>query len=157
MEPSQALADLIEISTQIRVAVILDSGGEVLASAGTDQERAQELARGARELVAAAAEAMGGEGRERLVQIQAALPQGSVFLVQDEERLVAAVTVPEPTVGLVFYDLKTCLRHVAGESLAPKPRARSAPAAGEPLVAEEPRAAEAASNPPAEEERDATT
>ena len=55
------------------------------------------------------------EARERLVQLQVALPDGCVFVVQDDERVVAAVTVAEPTVGLVFYDLKTCLRHVAGE------------------------------------------
>ena len=65
------------------------------------------------------------EARERLVQLQVAIPDGCVFLVQDDERLVAAVTVAEPTVGLIFYDLKTCLRHVAGESLAPKPKARA--------------------------------
>ena len=47
---------------------------------------------------------------------------GCVFVVQDDERVVDAVTAPEPTVGLVFYDLKTCLRHVAGEELAPKPK-----------------------------------
>jgi hypothetical protein len=33
--------------------------------------------------------------------------------------------VPDPTVGLVFYDLKTCLRHAAGEELAPKPAPRT--------------------------------
>ncbi|MCC6223943.1 MAG: hypothetical protein IT201_10705 [Thermoleophilia bacterium] len=127
MEPSEALADLIEISTQIRAAVIVAPGGDVISAAGADGDQARDLARGARELVAAAADAMGGsESRERLAQIQAAMPQGSVFVVQDEERLVAAVTVAEPTVGLVFYDLKTCLRHVAGESLAPKPRPRAA-------------------------------
>jgi hypothetical protein len=131
-------------------------GGDVVAAAGADGEQARDLARGARELVAAAADAMGGsEARERLVQIQAALPQGSVFVVQDEERLVAAVTVAEPTVGLVFYDLKTCLRQVAGESLAPKPRSRTAEAAEAPPAAagEAPAGEEAA----AEEEGDGTT
>ena len=44
--------------------------------------------------------------------------------------MVVAVTVAEPTVGLIFYDLKTCLRHVAGESLAPKPKAASRIAKG---------------------------
>ena len=60
---------------------------------------------------------------ERLVQLQAALSDGCVFVVRDEDRVVAAVTAPDPTVGLVFYDLKTCLRHAAGEELAPKPKA----------------------------------
>ena len=67
----------------------------------------------------------GSRQRERLVQLQVAFSDGCVFVVRDEERVVAAVTAPDPTVGLVFYDLKTCLRHVAGEELAPKPKPRS--------------------------------
>jgi len=43
----------------------------------------------------------------------------AVFLAQ-----IAATTTPEPTVGLVFYDLKSCLREAdAGE----KPKRRRAP------------------------------
>jgi predicted regulator of Ras-like GTPase activity (Roadblock/LC7/MglB family) len=124
VDAAEALADLTEISTQIRLAVLVDAGGDVVASAGAGQ--AEAVARSARELLAAAEDAMGGaEAREQLVQLEAATPDGCVFLVRDGERLVAAVTAPDPTVGLVFYDLKTCLRHVAGESLAPKPTARA--------------------------------
>jgi predicted regulator of Ras-like GTPase activity (Roadblock/LC7/MglB family) len=126
MEPAQALADLTEISSQIESAVLVDSGGTVVASTLDDAARAENVARTARDLLAAAERSMGGaEGRSRLVQLQAATPQGCVFVVQDDDRVVAAVTVPEPTVGLVFYDLKTTLRHVAGEELAPKPKARA--------------------------------
>jgi predicted regulator of Ras-like GTPase activity (Roadblock/LC7/MglB family) len=125
VEPAEALADLTEISTQIRFAVLVDEGGELVGSAGIDPTAAGGVAALAGQLIAAAEEAMGGtDAREQLVQVQAALPDGCVFLVQDEGRLVASVTVPDPTVGLVFYDLKTCLRQVAGESLAPKPKAR---------------------------------
>ena len=38
--------------------------------------------------------------------------EGSVFAVRDEEFLIVASTPPEPTVGLIFYDLKTCLRNL---------------------------------------------
>jgi predicted regulator of Ras-like GTPase activity (Roadblock/LC7/MglB family) len=124
MEAARALLDLTEISTQIQAAVMLDERGEVVASTVDPAERAQPIARAARELLAAAEQATGENARERLVQIQAATPEGCVFLVREEDRAVAAVTVPEPTVGLVFYDLKACLRHAAGESLAPKPAAR---------------------------------
>jgi predicted regulator of Ras-like GTPase activity (Roadblock/LC7/MglB family) len=127
MDAAEALADLIEISTQIKAAVLVEASGEIAASAGVERSQAEALARGGRELLDAAAEATGGaESRERLVQLQAATPSGSVFVVQDGERVVVAVTAPEPTVGLLFYDLKTCLRHAAGESLAPKPRPRTA-------------------------------
>ena len=124
MDASQALADLTEISAQIEAAVILDSAGSVLASSSADSARSDALARAAGELFGAAEDSMGRvEERERLVQLQVAFSDGCVFVVRDEERVVAAVTAPDPTVGLVFYDLKTCLRHVAGEELAPKPKA----------------------------------
>ena len=38
--------------------------------------------------------------------------EGSVFAVRREGRLIAATTRPDPTVGLVFYDLKHCLRSI---------------------------------------------
>lgn len=125
MEAAEALADLTEISSQIETAVLVDAQGSVVASTLAEPARAASTARAARELLAAAERAMGGEAHERLAQLQAATPEGSVFIVRDAERLIAAVTVPEPTVGLVFYDLKTCLRHAAGEDLAPKPAARA--------------------------------
>ncbi len=128
MDASQALADLIEISTQIETAVLFDAGGKVAATNLGDAPRADSIARAARDLLAAAEEGMSGSERgEKLVQLQAATPEGCVFVVRDEERMVAAVTVPDPTVGLVFYDLKTCLRHAAGEELAPKPVSRKEP------------------------------
>lgn len=126
MDAAQALADLVEISTQIETAVLVDAQGTVAATNLADASRADSLARAARDLLAAAEESMSGSDRgEKLVQLQAATPEGSVFVVRDDERLVAAVTVPDPTVGLVFYDLKTCLRHAGGEELAPKPAPRT--------------------------------
>jgi predicted regulator of Ras-like GTPase activity (Roadblock/LC7/MglB family) len=132
VEAAEALADLTEISTQIRLAVLVDERGELVASAGAEPAQADTVARLVRELLSAAEDAMGGaQAREELVQLQASTPGGCVFLVRDEGRLVASVTVPEPTAGLVFYDLKTCLRTVAGESLAPKPTARAGSKAAE--------------------------
>jgi predicted regulator of Ras-like GTPase activity (Roadblock/LC7/MglB family) len=126
MDAAEALADLIQISTQIESAVLVDAKGTVVASSVDDKEKAEAIARAARDLLAAAEESMpGAEGGEKLVQLQAAMHDGCVFVVRDDERMVAAVTVPDPTVGLVFYDLKTCLRHAAGEELAPKPTSRS--------------------------------
>jgi hypothetical protein len=36
-----------------------------------------------------------------------------VFVVVDGERMAVATTGADPTVGLVFYDLKTLLRQLA--------------------------------------------
>jgi predicted regulator of Ras-like GTPase activity (Roadblock/LC7/MglB family) len=126
MDAAQALADLIEISTQIESAVLVDAQGKVGANKLGDTARADTFAGAARDLLAAAEDSMSGSERgEKLVQLQAVTPDGCVFVVRDDERVVAAVTVPDPTVGLIFYDLKTCLRHAAGEELAPKPASRS--------------------------------
>jgi predicted regulator of Ras-like GTPase activity (Roadblock/LC7/MglB family) len=122
MEAAQALADLTEISSQIEAAVLADARGAIVASTLPDEERSDGIAAAAVELLAAADE-VGREGSERLVQVQAALAEGSVFVVRDQRHLVAAVTRPEPTVGLVFYDLKTCLRLV-GEEPEKKPARR---------------------------------
>lgn len=128
MDAAQALADLVEISTQIETAVLVDAQGKVAATNLADASRADSLAQAARDLLAAADESMSGSERgEKLVQLQAATPEGCVFVARDDEQVVAAVTVPDPTVGLVFYDLKTCLRHSAGEELAPKPAPRTKP------------------------------
>jgi predicted regulator of Ras-like GTPase activity (Roadblock/LC7/MglB family) len=121
---AQALADLTEISTQVEAAVVFDREGTVLGST-VDDERAGRLAGEALELLRAAEEAR-PEGAEVLVQLSVALAEGSVFVAADGDRLIAATTGPEPTVGLVFYDLKSCLRGLAEEPEAkPKPRRRT--------------------------------
>ena len=113
-EAARALADLTEISAQIQAAVVFDREGTVLAST-LDDERAGRFAGAALELFRAA----DAQRAEELVQLDAALQGGSVFVVRDAERLIAATTTPEPTVGLVFYDLKSCLRSL-GEEKKPK-------------------------------------
>jgi predicted regulator of Ras-like GTPase activity (Roadblock/LC7/MglB family) len=123
MDAAQALADLTEISSQIESAVIASRKGAVLASTFGEDTRGKEVAGLALELLAAAEEAR-GQG-EPLVQLEAATRQGSVFVVRDERNVAAAVTTPKPTVGLVFYDLKTCLRLLAQEQEAKKPARRS--------------------------------
>jgi predicted regulator of Ras-like GTPase activity (Roadblock/LC7/MglB family) len=116
MDAAQALADLTEISAQIEAAVLAGTDGSVVASTFQQEGRGQELARAAVELLAAAGEARGDSGASELVQIQAATPRGSLFVVRDGGHVVAAVTGSKPTVGLVFYDLKTCLRMLEREA-----------------------------------------
>jgi len=119
---AQALADLTEISTQVEAAVVFDREGTVLGST-VDDERAGRLAETALELVRTAEESASGQ---EIVQFDVALTDGSVFVAADGDRLIAATTRAEPTVGLVFYDLKSCLRGLAEEPEAkPKPRRRA--------------------------------
>jgi len=121
--PADALAHLTEISTQIQAAVVFDREGTVLGSI-VDDDRAGRLAAKALELFRAAEQ----HGEQELVQLDAAVADGTVFVVRDADRLIAATTGPEPTVGLVFYDLKTCLRGFGEEPAKPKPKAKRAPA-----------------------------
>jgi predicted regulator of Ras-like GTPase activity (Roadblock/LC7/MglB family) len=123
MATAEALRDLTEISTQIETAVVVDREGTVLA-ATVDDERAGRLARSALELLRAAEEHRPEDGLE-LVQLDVALQGGSVFVVADGDRVITATTREEPTVGLVFYDLKSCLRNADAEPPKPK-RRRSA-------------------------------
>src|SRR6188472_4757287 len=109
MDGAQALSDLAEISSQIEAAIVLDAEGQTLASTVEEQQR-PEFAQAVQELLAAVRRASGNEEGE-LAQAEIATGDGSVFLVRDEERTIAATTGPEPTVGLVFYDLKSCLRN----------------------------------------------
>lgn len=122
-DTAQALADLTEISTQIEAAVIFDREGTVLG-ATVDDDRAGRLAGTALELFRAADE----QREQELVQLDAALQGGSVFVVRDADRLIVATTTQEPTVGLVFYDLKSCLRALGETPEKPpaKPKAKRA-------------------------------
>jgi predicted regulator of Ras-like GTPase activity (Roadblock/LC7/MglB family) len=114
MDAAQAIADLTEISPQVRNVAAVGAEGAVLGSNLRDGDDASKLVERARKLLAAAEELRPG-----VAQIEAATVGGSVFVVRDGERLIAATTTPEPTVGLVFYDLKTCLRSI--EEIKPKP------------------------------------
>ena len=120
MDAAQAIADLEEISPQVRDVVVIDADGAQAGSNLADEADAARLADGARRLVEAA-EAF----RPGVAQLEVATLAGSVFVVRDGDRTIAATTTPEPTVGLVFYDLKTCLRAIEQPT---KPARGNAPA-----------------------------
>ena len=121
MDAANALADLTEISSQVEAAVVLDDAGAVVASTLDDAERSARLARAALDLLGAADKRFESGGRA-LTQLEAALHGGSVFVAREEGRSIVATTRAEPTSGLVFYDLKTCLRSLAETPAKPKRR-----------------------------------
>jgi predicted regulator of Ras-like GTPase activity (Roadblock/LC7/MglB family) len=127
MDAAAALADLTEISSQVDAAVVLDDAGAVVASTLDDAERSARLARVALELLGGADKRFESDGRA-LTQLEAALREGSIFVAREAGRSIVATTSPEPTSGLVFYDLKTCLRSLAQPEPKPKPvRKRRSP------------------------------
>ena len=115
MDPAEALTDLKQISTQVERAVVVRNDGTLEASTLRDTAAAERIARAATDLWQAADDARSSLGRPPLSQLEVAMPEGSVFAVRDVARLVCAVTAGDPTVGLIFYDLKTCLRNIAEE------------------------------------------
>ena len=114
MEPAEALAELKDLSTQIEVVALTSRSGELEASTAEGQP-AVKLARLAADIVGQADRVRGDLGREPLAQLEAATPDGCLFVVVDADRLAVATTGPDPTVGLVFYDLKTLLRQLGRE------------------------------------------
>jgi predicted regulator of Ras-like GTPase activity (Roadblock/LC7/MglB family) len=146
MDAEQALADLMEISSQVEAAVIFDASGNVAGSTLADGARADELARRADELLQRAASLRGADAAP--TQLEVATNEGSVFVVRDADVRIAATTSPQPTVGLVFYDLKSALRQIeqapsaaaepdAGEE-ASEPEQGSAPAEKAPAAGKKP-------------------
>src|SRR2546423_6533499 len=126
---SEALDHLKEISSQIEVAVIFDDAGKVVGRSGATEDRAERVAKASLELLREA-EQLGSSGK-KVAQLDASTQGGSLFVVREGEQLIAATTPTEPTVGLVFYDLKSCLRTAAGKKQA-APEAKAKPAAAAP-------------------------
>ena len=120
---TEALEHLKEISSQIEVAVIFDDKGKVIGASGASADRAERVAKASLELLR---EGEGlRDGDHEVAQLDASTQAGSLFVVRDGERLIMATTPTEPTVGLVFYDLKSCLRASAGKKQE-APQAKSA-------------------------------
>ena len=119
MDAAQALAELTELSSQIRSAVVLGADGSVLASATGAAGAAEALSRATLELVAAASELSTSDEATR---VEVELDEGGLFVLCEGGRTIAATTGPQPTAGLVTYDLRTCLRDID----EPEPKAKRA-------------------------------
>jgi hypothetical protein len=123
VEPAEALADLLEISSHVVAAVLTDAEGAVTASTLADDAAAAALARSAVDLVAAAGSLR--PAGPAVTRVEAALRDGSLVVVRDGERVIAATTVEDPPSALVLYDLRTALVRSAEEPKTPKPRRRA--------------------------------
>jgi hypothetical protein len=118
-EAPEPLVDLLEISSQIEGVVLIGDNGAT-AAAGLLPERADAFARAAAVLLDAAR----AERDAELAHVEVDLRDGSVVVVCESGRTIAAVTAPEPTSGLVLYDLRACLRRLATADEPPKRRKR---------------------------------
>lgn len=110
MDTSAALSELVALSTQVVEAVVTGPAGVVVAARTAEDERARGLAEAGAELLAAASSLRPEVAVER---VHVDLARGSLFAVSDGARTIVARTVPEPTAGLVAFDLRTALRRIA--------------------------------------------
>jgi predicted regulator of Ras-like GTPase activity (Roadblock/LC7/MglB family) len=121
VDAEQAIAELMEISSQVEAAVLVAADGAPVASS-LPEERAARLARAGTELLAAAATASPGA---EATQLEAATREGSLFVVRDGAHALVAATGATPTSGLVLYDLRSCLRTLSAAE-AEQPPAKPA-------------------------------
>lgn len=106
-----ALAELAELSTQVTRAVVVGPHG-VEGAIGAEGDRADRLARTGEALLAAAAAVPHGSDAG-VTRVEVVTPAGGVFVVVEAGHTIVATTVPEPTAGLVLYDLRAALRRIA--------------------------------------------
>jgi predicted regulator of Ras-like GTPase activity (Roadblock/LC7/MglB family) len=113
VDAAQALADLTEISAQIRAAAVASADGSVVAATLPDGPAAA---------LARAGSGMLREAGARAVGVEARTGEASVFAVRDDAHVLTAVAAQGAASGLVLYDLRTCLRRLAEEpEPAPEP------------------------------------
>jgi predicted regulator of Ras-like GTPase activity (Roadblock/LC7/MglB family) len=120
VDAASALADLTELSTDVRAAVVLDATGAVAASAGHPEP--ERLAAAGAELWQSAGAV---QGERAVAQLEVALPDASVFVVRSGAHRIVATTGPKPSSALVLHDLRACL----GSLDQPKPKRRRKKAA----------------------------
>jgi predicted regulator of Ras-like GTPase activity (Roadblock/LC7/MglB family) len=103
----EAVHDLLNVSTDIQAVALLGPEGDVVA-AGPGAPTADLGAAAVRlwETARASAAALAGSPLDHVVVHDAS---GAVALLAAHGRRIVAVTAPRPAVGLLLFDLRTCL------------------------------------------------
>ncbi|HZK49739.1 MAG TPA: hypothetical protein VFD74_09105 [Thermoleophilia bacterium] len=110
-QAEKAFKEMLEISTDLDKAVLY-SGEEAVVSNFPDGLQAT-MVKKAKELSAAGAVRAASMGSAPLTQMVVESAGGTVFLVhepQDDGLGMLATAKKDSRIGLVFYDLKTCIR-----------------------------------------------
>jgi predicted regulator of Ras-like GTPase activity (Roadblock/LC7/MglB family) len=102
----QALSFLAEMSPDLRGAAILDAGGGVLAATATPERWGEDVA-----ALLAVADRAGDEPAE---QVHIATEQGEVFALRNAGLTAVAVTERFALSSLLFFDMRSILRDLAG-------------------------------------------
>ena len=113
MTVDEAIRDLLNTSTDVRRVAVLGPGGELLG-AGPGAVAA-EVGTAAASLWEAASRRAAALGEAPLAHIIVQDDAGGVAIVQEGERRIAALTAPDPALGLLLFDLRTCLSDTLAE------------------------------------------
>ena len=108
VDAQEALAELTTLSSQIEDAAVLGESGSCSRARG--RRSAVSNWRRSPPISLAAAADVRASGEVSRVEVR--VGSTSVFVVVEGGRTAVATTVPEPTAGLVLYDLRTALRRL---------------------------------------------
>ena len=107
MTVDEAIRDLLNVSTDIQGVAVLGPEGDI-AAAGPGAVAA-DLAATAGRLWEAAVERAAALGESPLGHVVVQDANGAMAMLAARGRRIAAVTGPRPAVGLLLFDLRTCL------------------------------------------------
>ena len=115
-----ALRYLLELSTDIRGALLLDRDGRLLASAG--HLAAEDLASVGERLAASARDVASAD--HAAIEIDVHSAGGAMFLLGEAQHVMACVTNRSVHPGLIFYDMHAVLRDLDRAAAAEAVRER---------------------------------
>jgi hypothetical protein len=115
MTADEAIRDLLNISTDIHSVAVLGPDGDVLACGPRPAESG--LAEAAGQLWEAASTHATATDDATLDHIVVQDASGAVSMVQADGRRIAALTGAQPAVGLLLFDLRTCLSDAFSEEV----------------------------------------
>lgn len=106
MNVDEAIHDLLNFSSDIRGVAVLGEAGVVVAAEPSADAAALQAAAAA---LWSAAEACASQDAGPLAHVVVRDEQGAVAMLRDGGHGIVAVTGPQPAVGLLLFDLRTCL------------------------------------------------
>jgi hypothetical protein len=107
LSPAEAPAALLELSSEMRAAVIVDPAGEPLGAEGVEDDRVRELGAAAHDLFTAVDRASPARPAG---QVEAQVAGAGIYAVRDTRFTLAAVANRTALPSLAVMDL----RHVLG-------------------------------------------
>jgi hypothetical protein len=104
-----ALRYMLELSTDIRAAFLIDEAGELVAAA--PERPSERIARVGAEL-SAEARSLAGEHGSASVALDVTVERGAVFVVCEDGLALVCVTGPFALPGLILHDMRIALSDI---------------------------------------------